>query len=464
MKDISPRIKELLCVLEVPQGSQITVEEKKSGYLDIAVNGNYFDTYNVAKDRLVQGNLCFVRQIMQRENYVTVAIANPELYCVNEQYEAAEVWCPATVDEWEDAMQRARIDKKGVDFVECSIMDREFNDSDCLMEDISLEELDFLGERLCTMDEAERLMFKGRMEKHSVKTVTVKDYINMTYNLEQCQIAFDVTNLKELGEFFAEQNMVPELQNLPPETLDLIDYTKIGEKIHAEKEGVFIEEGYFYDETTDFEIVYDGKTLPEKSEKDTYLFRVKVSKQKSPEETAEGVWISLPKEAEQLQNVPNALGADSWDECRLLGLQSVLRGMQLCINWPKDIERLNTLAQEVNALNRMEQMKFKAMLEVSAYHTLDDVQELFEQLENYQLYSTMVTVEDYAQQQLEAEMKAEFPEDLVEFIDFSGYYETYLKDNPVTSTMYGLLKRKSVQPELEMETEQEENKLDEPSS
>ena len=184
--------------------------------------------------------------------------------------------------------------------------------------------------------------------------------------------------------------MVPELKNLPSEALELIDYTKIGEKIHAEKAGVFIDEGYFYDETQDFQRFYDGKTLPEQPEDDTYLFRVKVSKRPGPsEEVAGGVWVSLPQEAEKLQNVPNALGVDNWDDCCLLGVQSILRDMQLCINHPKDIESLNVLAQEIDALDRPDQIKFKAVLEASEYQTIDDVQALFDQLENYQLYNTI---------------------------------------------------------------------------
>ena len=41
MNNLSKGLKELLCVLEVPKNSEITVEEKKPGFLDIAVNGTY---------------------------------------------------------------------------------------------------------------------------------------------------------------------------------------------------------------------------------------------------------------------------------------------------------------------------------------------------------------------------------------------------------------------------------------
>ena len=462
MNDISGRVRELLCVLEVPEGSEITAEEKKSGYLDIAVDGKYFDTYDMANDRLVQGNLRFARQMMQRDCYVTATIADPGLYCSNEQYEAVEVWCPATENEWEDASQRARVSLQKAELVGCAIMDKIFYEADYLTGHSSLEELNFLGSRLCSMDDEERILFQGKMEQHDKKSLTAKDCINMSYNMKQCQIAYNVTNLKELGEFFAEQNMVPELKNLPSEALELIDYTKIGEKIHAEKAGVFIDEGYFYDETQDFQRFYDGKTLPEQPEDDTYLFRVKVSKRPgSSEEVAGGVWVSLPQEAEKLQNVPNALGVDNWDDCCLLGVQSILRDMQLCINHPKDIESLNVLAQEIDALDRPEQIKFKAVLEASEYQTIDDVQALFDQLENYQLYNTMVSMDDYVKQRLETKMKTKLPEELVQFIDFDGYYEAVMKDEHVFGTEYGILKRKDVSPETEMAREMI---MDEPSS
>ena len=226
--------------------------------------------------------------MMQRDCYVTATIADPGLYCSNEQYEAVEVWCPATENEWEDASQRARVSLQKAELVGCAIMDKIFYEADYLTGHSSLEELNFLGSRLCSMDDEERILFQGKMEQHDKKSLTAKDCINMSYNMKQCQIAYNVTNLKELGEFFAEQNMVPELKNLPSEALELIDYSKIGEKIHAEKAGVFIDEGYFYDETQDFQRFYDGKTLPEQPEDDTYLFRVKVSKRPGPSEEVAG--------------------------------------------------------------------------------------------------------------------------------------------------------------------------------
>lgn len=145
----------------------------------------------------------------------------------------------------------------------------------------------------------------------------------------------------------------------------------------------------------------------------------------------------------------------------MLGVQSILRDMQLCINHPKEIENLNLLAQEIAALDRPEQMKFKAVLEASEYQTIDDVQALFDQLENYQLYNTMVSMDDYVKQRLETKMKTKLPEELVQFIDFDGYYEAVMKDEHVFGTEYGILKRKDVSPETEMAREMI---MDEPSS
>lgn len=442
MNDVSKRVKELLGVLEVPEGSKITVEENKPGYLDISVEGKYFDTYDTTQDCLIHGNLCFARQDMQNESYVSVTLANSKLYRSERNYKAVEVWCPATENELQDALQRARVEQKDVVVVGCTILGKTFHEQDYLLLNSSVEELNYLGERLRFMEDIDRTLFKGSMEKHDEKMVTVKDCINMTYNLEECQIANGVTDLKELGMFFAEQNMVSELQNLPLEALELIDYTKIGEKIHAEKKGIFIDEGYFYDEIKDFKVLYDGKTLPEQMKNDHYLFRVKVSKQTgTSEKISGGIWVSLPQEAEQLNNVPKALGADSWDACCLLGVQSILQDMQLCISKANEIEKLNLLLQEIDKFNRVDQMKFKAVLEISVYQGIEDIREMINQLGNYQLYDTMVSTANYAFHQLITKDNAKIPENLLEFIDFNSYYRTFMEDDCIINTDYGILKR-----------------------
>ena len=448
MNNLSEDLKELLCVLEVPENSEITAEEKKPGFLDIAVNGTYFDTYDMTKNQMVHGNLNFANQNMQTKSYVTATIANPGLYCSNERYGPATVQCPAAANELEDAAQRARVSLQDADLVECSIMDKYYYEADYLTANSSLEELNFLGERLCSMDAVSRILFKGSVKIHGGQTATVKDYINMTYNLDQCQIVRDVTNFKELGEFFAEQNMVTELKDLQPEILELIDYTKIGKKVHAEKEGIFLPEGYFYDETKDFEMVYDGKTLPEQPKCASYLLYVKVAKATQPKL---GVWIGFPQKPEQLRNVPKALGVEGWDDCKVLGVQSILQDMQISIN-QKEIENLNTLAQNIIDLGRAEQMKFKALLEISGHHTIDAVQKLLGQLDKYQLYDDLVSTNDYAQQQLESEMNIKLPEELVEFIDFDEYYKYYMENAHVEITEYGLIER--IDDKMELETVQ----------
>ena len=63
------RIKELLKILNVPEGAEISGEQAESGAIHIVLNGEYFDTYDTVEDRLTDGNLKYARQEIEPEKY-----------------------------------------------------------------------------------------------------------------------------------------------------------------------------------------------------------------------------------------------------------------------------------------------------------------------------------------------------------------------------------------------------------
>ena len=68
MTNQTDRIKELLRILHVPEGMEVTARQTDEGRIQLSVDGEYFDTYDSAADRLTDGNMRFVPQSMEPES------------------------------------------------------------------------------------------------------------------------------------------------------------------------------------------------------------------------------------------------------------------------------------------------------------------------------------------------------------------------------------------------------------
>ncbi|MDO4563675.1 MAG: antirestriction protein ArdA [Clostridia bacterium] len=454
--NVSERTKELLALLCVPEGKTITGEQTEKGRIDISVDGEYFDTYDAGRDVMLAGNLKYVRQYYDSQGYVTAAIADKEKLC-GDQRVTAEISFPAAENELADACQRARTTSDRAGVVWCEILGVKYTKSEHLTEHSTIEELSFLAERLDKMTDEDRIMCKGYMEKCKEEDLSAAQLINITYNLENCRMAYNVAGFEELGEFFVEQGYIPELHDASPQVLEFIDYGKIGRKIHSEKQGVFVDEGYFYNETDEFRTVYDGSTLPEKTKSDPYIFRVKAARCTSElAENIDGIWISLPTDSERLRAVFRAIGAESPSECVLCGVQSIIPNMQYCIESTEQIELLNSLAQAMQRLGD-EQSKLKAILTAVNCHDISQALMLCEHMDCFGLYADFVTYADYGKSVLASEVT--LPEDMLQYFDFEKYTRDRLCDEHIYMTEYGLLKQTDMSfiptPEQEDAEEQE---------
>ena len=65
-----------------------------------------------------------------------------------------------------------------------------------------------------------------------------------------------VTTDAQLGEFYAENGFMPELDNLPDSVFQLLDFDKLGEKMRFEDGGILVNRGYVA-QHADLKQVYD---------------------------------------------------------------------------------------------------------------------------------------------------------------------------------------------------------------
>ena len=249
-----------------------------------------------------------------------------------QRYFYATLSLPATAHEMQDAFQKARYDEDGGRFhdiriTECALLPQLEN----LRLDVpTIKELEFFANRVDGLPVEEKIalkaVFQQFLEEDKLgEIVSLKDLINMTYDLDEVMIAAGVSNDEELGQFVIENDMHQDVSAIPDTSLYLLDKAKVGQlQRHADK-GVYVDE--FYAVTGDYEMpeVYDGRTLPDQLHDTWYAFRLKIAEPSiaSPGDTEHAAkWISLPISKAFADELAKEYTEERIEDCALYGFES----------------------------------------------------------------------------------------------------------------------------------------------
>lgn len=74
--------------------------------------------------------------------------------------------------------------------------------------------------------------------------ITVPRLIDLAASADCCHILPEVITDEELGRFYADNGFLPELEHLPDNLYNALDYGKIGHEQRTAEGGVFTDGGY----------------------------------------------------------------------------------------------------------------------------------------------------------------------------------------------------------------------------
>ena len=308
----------------------------------------------------------------------------------------ATCWLPATEQQLKDFMQRARIHPKMQDLsyhiLSCPPVQEI---AEMRMDTFTLEELNFLAKRLAVLPEQEVIAMNALLQDDGIvphdqmELVSLRDLINMTYGVEDLPVVADVFSLRDLGEYVIENELHPDIENIPEDCRYLLDRDRIGELQRDCDEGVIIDGMYVV--TRDFTMpdVYNGVDLPETDENQKAVFMLLISQAPyaSADETRDSAeWISLPispKEADRIAALHNERHIE---DCMLYDMESAIPSLNLhTFNDMMDFRYLNELAGWYLAMSQREQIKYKAVLEAEPKLDAERALQLAKELPAYEL-------------------------------------------------------------------------------
>lgn len=230
-----------------------------------------------------------------------------ELYhSVNSEGYYADLLLPATDAEITDAKHKLRCvfgEEPSADIISCTIVP--------MLADINTEgtltEYNALAKRLSVLNSDELRVFRAvvaRKMADEPEYVSVKNLINMTYELDSISIAQNIGNDEQLGALVIETGMNDTVLKLPDEALELLDKKIIGAIQRVNDNGFFYRDSYFALGDFPSKLIYDGVTLPDELMPDHAAFEIsKDNTVISPIPYLDSIKITNPKHAVFLERI-----------------------------------------------------------------------------------------------------------------------------------------------------------------
>ena len=363
----------------------------------------------------------------------------------------AKLELPASPWELWDAIEKVRLKDGEELYVEIE----DYYDFSCLAPhlsglDITLMELNNLAAHLSELDELQQIGFNGllqiaveRKRWENAGILTVQDMRDLSVSADCCHVA-DVTDDAQLGRFYAENDFVPEVNGLPNELFEMLDFAKLGKKMRIEEGGVYTGNDYVVQSRNLRTAPPCQKGLPQKPD---YLFRLMLGLHPDIGDDRT-VTLILPAAEAELLDAQEQLGVEGWEGVTVIDYDGIIPYAAEFTDLPMELEELNAFTKAVRDIPRSEVPKLKALLEQFEVQDIETAMLLTEHLADYILTPNLSSPQEAALDQLCFIMNREEAVRLIPYVNLFNYGETVIHADNAALTSYGLLHRADYQPML----------------
>ena len=363
----------------------------------------------------------------------------------------AKLELPASPWELWDAIEKVRLKDGEELYVEIE----DYYDFSCLAPhlsglDITLMELNNLAAHLSELDELQQIGFNGllqiaveRKRWENAGILTVQDMRDLSVSADCCHVA-DVTDDAQLGRFYAENDFVPEVNGLPNELFEMLDFAKLGKKMRIEEGGVYTGNDYVVQSRNLRTAPPCQKGLPQKPD---YLFRLMLGLHPDIGDDRT-VTLILPAAEAELLDAQEQLGVEGWEGVTVIDYDGIIPYAAEFTDLPMELEELNAFTKAVRDIPRSEVPKLKALLEQFEVQDIETAMLLTEHLADYILMPNLSSPQEAALDHLCFIMNREEAVRLIPYVNLFNYGETVIHADNAALTSYGLLHRADYQPML----------------
>ena len=329
--------------------------------------------------------------------------------------------------------------------------------------EISLNELNDLAALLSALDEIQKVAFDGflRMEvQHKVDTnggvITLQDLRDLTVSAKtDCYHVVEAADDDQLGQFYAENDFIPELDGVSDAVFKMLDFAGIGRMMRCSENGVFVGSLYVLQDGELTTAPPCAKDLPEKP---GYLFRLTLGLHPDIGD-ARTVTLDLPAAEAELLDAQEQLGVEGWEGVTVIDYDGIIPYAAEFTDLPMELEELNAFTKAARDIPRSEVPKLKALLEQFEVQDIETAMLLTEHLADYILTPNLSSPQEAALDQLCFIMDREEAVRLIPYVNLFNYGETVIHADNAALTSYGLLHRADYEPMLSPMQQKQEQEM-----
>lgn len=331
-----------------------------------------------------------------------------------------------------------------------------------LDESMSIFEFNSLTEQLSKLDERQetalegllQMQVKNHMQENS-GPITAQELMMLASNVDRCQVLAAVHTNEDLGKFYADNDFLPELNDLPDSVYNLLDYAKIGKQMREDEAGTFTPHGYVV-RTEELQPLPDHEPQREIS----YMIRLTLMNHENEQRTAV---LDLPATEQRMQEVQKELDAPEWFDAQFTGCDAIVPQLNSMLTDVEDLPRINELAHSIQELKASGQFtKFKAVVSATKCESLDDVFDRREKLPQYCFEAKIRDKDALVRDELEFVLGGKDADLIYKHLNREAYAEDVLKQYGAEITPYGMVNREDFGPLHEPIPEQQQEQTQEP--
>lgn len=307
-----------------------------------------------------------------------------------------------------------------------------------------LYQLNALADRLAQLDRHQSTAFEGLFNMELAKKygpIRISTIIDLAYSTDCCHVIEGVTTDAQLGEFYAENGFMPELDAIPDSVFQMLDFDKLGKKMRSEEGGILMKRGYVT-QHAELKQVYDSLTLVPQTP--DYAFRLLIGRYpfETNDQPERQVYLELPAAQGALDQALEDCGAASWDEVVFRAEDSAIPYLLDELNCD-GIQELNELARAIKYREDQGELpKLKAVLQAAGCRDISTAVCIAENLDDYLYEPDQRTAEEVAMEELRCIVDRDSLSILKKHVNLSGYGRDLIAAGHTAMTPYGLVERR----------------------
>ncbi len=350
---------------------------------------------------------------------------------------------PATPWELIDAMEKLNLTKEADLYVQAE----EYYDFDYIQgfipESTSLSQLNELCGALDSMDEIDRIGFRGLLQSSAFYdrfNLGFEKLMDIAQAKDCYHIAEGVGNDAQLGQYLCLNGFIDGTLELPEKVYELLNFEKIGKDFRMAEHGAFADGCY---------IAPDGEIPHREMHYEIcppeYVVMLDVFNR---EDSTKHWLLAAPAVPEEMDATLKHIDVENWDEAVCVCTDCQVPQLMKTGTQTGNISTINRFANILEGVPAEDITKLKAVLEVTHCDDLITASLIAGELDNYMLSENIRGAEDYGRWQLDYMLSSADRDLILKHINLYAYGKELLEQDAAVISTYGLIERKDNQPIL----------------